>query len=316
MQCLQRNLLITITALCLSINTTVYSPMAAHTHGYPDKTTKSAIFDLHGVLIRTSGEINAVGITNFLNFAFHSLPNPLKIKNIIKKIFFGFLHDIQPLDSAQPIALDPDGVQIPQIMCDWLTGKQNSTTILAKIEAAAAQQDQSAQTQLIRAISHMMFCPEQFVTTQEWVPEGLQLAQELKERGYKIYILSNWDPESFALLQEYYPEIFAQFDGVVISGYAQSIKPDVAPGNIYEQLITRYNINPAHAILIDDLTANIQAAQEKYGIHGILCAQNRLYAKPWAKYPDIEHVRHAIHAWELSNARVARNIAYHLSVSS
>lgn len=299
MQRLKKSVLSTIIALFLTSTTTVYSPMATHAD-LPTNTQKSVIFDLHGVLIRTAGEIQAVGLMNFLSYAFQTLPNPLKIQHIVKKIFFDFLHEIQPLDPSQPVALDPDGVPVPQIMCDWLKGTQSTTAILSKINAAAARYEQNAQLNLLLSICNMTFCPQQFITTQEWVPEGLQLAQELKERGYNIYILSNWDPESFELLEEYYPEILALFDGVVISGKAQSIKPDIAPGNIYEQLITKYNINPAYAVFIDDLAVNVKAAKEKYGIHGILCSQNRLYTKPWSKYPNISQVRREFNAWELS----------------
>lgn len=298
MQRLQKSVLITVTTLFLVATTTVYSPVATRAGRSMPNNQKFAIFDLHGVLIRTSGEIQAVGLTNFLNYALHTLPNPFKVKDIIKKIFFDFLHEIQPLDPAQPLALDPDGIPVPQIMCDWLKGTQSTATILKRIEQSAARYEHNAQLNLLLSICHMTFCPEQFITTQEWVPEGLQLAQELKERGYKIYILSNWDPESFELLQEYYPEILAQFDGIVISGTAQSIKPDVAPGNIYEQLITRYNIDTTRAVFIDDLEVNVKAAREKYGIHSILCTQNRLYTRPWSKYPNIAQVRRDLTVWE------------------
>ena len=297
MQRLQKNVLTIITAVVLASSTIVYSPVASQTK--PD-TQKTAIFDLHGVLIRTSGEVQAVGLGNFLYYAMRAWPNPLRLKETIKKSFFGFLHSIQPPNSLQPVALDPDGTPVPQIMVDWLTGAQSTAVILKKIETAALTHSPKIEVPLLLAICRMTFSPEQFIMTQEWVEEGLELAYELKERGYKIYILSNWDPESFELLKEYYPEILSRFDGIMISGNAQSIKPDCTPGNIYEQLLQKYSINPERAVFIDDLEVNVKAAQTRYGIRGIICQQNRMITKPWAKYPDIAQVRRELHAWEFN----------------
>lgn len=300
MRHLQQTLRIFITGSLLLCTNSVYSPVPATTNFSVSQDQKYAIFDLHGVLIRTCGEMHAVGLRNFLKYALNTLPNPFTLKDTIKSKFFGFLNEIEPLDRTQPLALDPEGTPVPQLMCNWLKGTESTAVILQKIAQHAEQKPQTAELSLLLAICRMTFSPEHFIATQEWVPEGLALARELKGRGYKIFILSNWDSESFELLKAYYPEILAPFDGVLISGNAKSIKPDVNPGNIYEQLLKQYAINPARAVFIDDLPVNVHAAEKAFGIHGILCKQQRIYTKPWSRYPDITQVRHEVNAWEHS----------------
>lgn len=97
------------------------------------------------------------------------------------------------------------------------------------------------------------------------MPETLDFFYELKQKGYKIYILSNFCEESFAKVYAR-DSFFKDADGMIISAHVKLIKPDRA---IYEVLTERYALSPRESVFIDDNAANIEAA-EAYGIHGIL----------------------------------------------
>ncbi len=86
--------------------------------------------------------------------------------------------------------------------------------------------------------------------------EGIdELVFSLKEKGYRIYLLSN-APASQRL---YWPEIRCSscFDGSVVSAFEKCIKPDP---KIYEILLDRYDLKAEESMFIDDVPANIEAA--------------------------------------------------------
>ena len=90
--------------------------------------------------------------------------------------------------------------------------------------------------------------------------------KELKERGYHIYILSNWSKPAFDCCQHNVLNFLPFVDGAVFSYRERLIKPDK---RIYETICNRFEINPAEAVFLDDNEANIISARE-FGLNGIL----------------------------------------------
>ena len=70
----------------------------------------------------------------------------------------------------------------------------------------------------------------------------------------------------FARAEERFADVFSQFDGMIISGREKLIKPDPA---IYRLLLSRYGLNAAETVFIDDRAENIRAAQS-VGMQGIV----------------------------------------------
>lgn len=87
---------------------------------------------------------------------------------------------------------------------------------------------------------------------------------ELHAAGHRLYGLTNWSRDTFALTRPRY-RFLDWFDGIVVSGEEGLIKPDA---RLYSRLIERYDIAPARAVFIDDSVPNIAAA-EALGIRGI-----------------------------------------------
>ncbi|MCS5422525.1 MULTISPECIES: HAD family hydrolase [Psychrilyobacter] len=91
-----------------------------------------------------------------------------------------------------------------------------------------------------------------------------EIPKELKEKGYNLYILSNFPKIPFEEIRER-DEFFGYFDGGVVSAYVKHLKPEKA---IYETLLTNYSLNPEETLFIDDKLENIRSAEE-LGISGV-----------------------------------------------
>jgi len=94
---------------------------------------------------------------------------------------------------------------------------------------------------------------------------SVQILKALKEKGYKVYALSNWNAELFNYTIDDYP-FLTWFDGKVISGQVKMKKPDE---DIYHHLLQQYQIKPSHALFIDDNRHNVETAM-RLGINSIL----------------------------------------------
>ncbi len=80
----------------------------------------------------------------------------------------------------------------------------------------------------------------------------------------RLYFLSNM-PEPYARVLEQRHGFLQWFDGGIFSGDVRMTKPDPA---IYQLLQTRYALAPEKTVFIDDLHANVNAANA-LGWHGI-----------------------------------------------
>ena len=79
----------------------------------------------------------------------------------------------------------------------------------------------------------------------------------LKQRGYALYGLSNWSPDTFRRVRHKYA-FFDCFEIIVLSGEAKLIKPDPRLFRIFLERIGR---RAEECLLIDDAEANIVAAK-------------------------------------------------------
>ena len=97
------------------------------------------------------------------------------------------------------------------------------------------------------------------------IPGTVEILAELRSRGTPLYALSNWSAETFPIALDRF-ECLQWLQGVLLSGEVKLLKPD---RRIFEIFLQRFEINPAHAIYIDDSAANVRMAVE-LGLHGSL----------------------------------------------
>jgi putative hydrolase of the HAD superfamily len=101
------------------------------------------------------------------------------------------------------------------------------------------------------------------------IPETVALLEQLhglrsQHPDVRLYYLSNM-PEPYARALEQRHGFLQRFDGGIFSGDALHIKPDPA---IYQLLQSRYALQPAQTLFIDDLQANVLAARAQ-GWHAV-----------------------------------------------
>lgn len=251
------------------------------------------ILDLGGVLMETKKLASAqfLGLRDIIWYYFTSGKST---KNIRLK-FYATLDKINGTTGNSAGARDDEGNLMPEMMCDWLRGtrtcKDLRTTTMTAIEAHPEWFSSAAEQQVVDRLGRMIFTPEIFVQTQQPIEDGIKFVKECKRRGYLVYVLSNWDHESFDLLVTEYHDFFKLFDGIIISGDVHVIKPDT---QIYQQFTSR--LTAQHCVFIDDRIENIEAAQEN-GIFGIRCPQTKT---TFGQKPNFKLVRKALYKWEKS----------------
>lgn len=86
---------------------------------------------------------------------------------------------------------------------------------------------------------------------------SVPLIKELKNRGYMVYILSNYGITPFKYAHQHM-NFFKEVDGMVISSDVGIVKPD---RGIYEKLFEKYKLLPGECVFIDDRADNIEAAK-------------------------------------------------------
>lgn len=93
----------------------------------------------------------------------------------------------------------------------------------------------------------------------------VDVLKDLKNSGsIRLYALTNWSAETFPVALERY-DFLHWFDGRLVSGEEKTRKPFA---DIYEKLITRFDIIPDESIYIDDNVRNLQPAKD-LGMHTI-----------------------------------------------
>jgi FMN phosphatase YigB (HAD superfamily) len=238
---------------------------------------KDFIFDFGGVLIETNKRISFsyLGMYNVAEYAIRHRINPFHISHAITTTLFTILDNVAQEHNLAAqykcdLAYDEKGNQLPLLMCAWLQGIISCTDIKILIYITLNCHPEwfssPPEKRIITNLIDMIFTPEHFIASRTISPAAVAFIKRCKKEGHKIYGLSNWDPESFALLKSHYPDVFDLFDGIVISGHIHANKPHPT---IYHALLTQYNLNPAQCWFVDDQAENVLAAQ-KLGINAVV----------------------------------------------
>lgn len=90
------------------------------------------------------------------------------------------------------------------------------------------------------------------------------LLYRLKRLGVPLLALTNFSTEKLPLMRQRY-DFFGCFDGMVVSGEIGLTKPDP---RIFAHLFATYAVEPGECLFIDDLPANVAAA-ERAGMHAV-----------------------------------------------
>jgi len=95
------------------------------------------------------------------------------------------------------------------------------------------------------------------------VPGSLELVERLDAAGVPLFAITNFGHEFWETFRPTQP-VFDHFRDIIVSGAEKMVKPDPA---IYRLAIERFGIDPAGALFVDDVAANVAGA-ESVGIAG------------------------------------------------
>ncbi len=89
-------------------------------------------------------------------------------------------------------------------------------------------------------------------------PKTRERMLKLKEAGYGIYLLSNYPKSMFELHAEKSFNFMDIIDGKIVSSFEKLVKPQP---EIYELLLSRYNLKREECVFLDDRVVNVEAAR-------------------------------------------------------
>ena len=136
---------------------------------------------------------------------------------------------------------------MPQFWVDYDMGVLSIDQVAAELAAYRGVETSFAREMIQIAIGK-----------QETIVPTAALIADLKQAGYRLYVLSNMSREFIDFLRE--QEVYANFDGDVVSCEVGVVKP---MPEIYDLLLERFSLEPAETIFIDDRRENIDAAEAK-----------------------------------------------------
>lgn len=183
-----------------------------------------------------------------------------EIKNMVFDIGYVLL-DYRWEDMIREYTTDEERVQkIYEYMKDdpegyWTKYDKGLATIGEVIEVFARKYPDEAES-LTWLWSH----PEKMHVNR---PRVWEKVHELKEKGYKIYLLSNY-PEDMLQVHTADASFMQDVDGMMVSFMVHASKPEV---EIYQALVDKYGLKPEECVFFDDRKKNIDAAID-FGMEG------------------------------------------------
>ncbi len=90
----------------------------------------------------------------------------------------------------------------------------------------------------------------------EEIKETTSFLREAKEKGYKLYYLSNFSYNNWEIIFHRFP-FFRLFDGGLVSCHVHQVKPEA---EIYQTLLQKYRLCPEETLFIDDRENNTATA--------------------------------------------------------
>lgn len=95
-----------------------------------------------------------------------------------------------------------------------------------------------------------------WVDLKKVLPEGLKTLQSCKAHCKKVYVLSNYADDAFAVVEHKY-DFFNLFDAKFVSGRLKLMKPSE---QIFQYVISATGHEPSRVLFLDDTPGNVEGA--------------------------------------------------------
>ncbi len=222
---------------------------------------KAIIFDLVGVLfdVNKYEAMKSIGLLSILGCLIRNRQSP----------FDFYVHTLNTMRLHIKGEFQEEytfnGILLPNTIGFWQCGKlsMKETQLKLKNNFDILQKQnriKSSDKELLMNMANMMIDPVITLAIMQPIDSIITMINNLRQHStVQVYLLSNIDAETFALLNTHYNHIFSLFDGLVTSYNTGLMKPH-AP--IFNHLMDIHNLTPAECLFIDDQTENINAAQQ------------------------------------------------------
>lgn len=266
------SILFCIISICS--NVTHESNMQYPPHETAHTPIKLVIFDLDGVLLKTSRfgiarhvtrEKHTTSLFSFIRHALRKSP---------KKALFELMDAAHSCDTTQHTAWEPDGTVLPDMMVNWLAGVDgyDSYSIMHTLHDLLNSDTYDAEKyQVLRRIIPAIFDPVIRTRHTHLHKTGYHLFRKVQAQypDCEYAILSNYDTSCFEHIR-HKPELqrlFDKFDDnrIFISADLNMTKPHT---QIYRYVAETCGVDPSECLFIDDQEINVIAAREA-GMHAI-----------------------------------------------
>lgn len=144
---------------------------------------------------------------------------------------------------------------------EWVLGDLGKIKNADRYDGVKKRIDVSLHKKLKECVDNWDICMVPVAGAQDF-------CHKVKEKGYKVYILSNACSKFYEYFPKHYPLEF--FDGVVVSSDIHIIKPDI---RIYQYLLEKYALKPEECLFIDDRIDNVEGARNT-GMNAVVFENN------------------------------------------
>ncbi len=132
---------------------------------------------------------------------------------------------------------------------EWIMGDYGKITNSERFDGVSKRVPEYLHEKLKQCVEHWDICMDPIEGAQDF-------CRIVKEKGYKVFILSNACSKFYEYFPKHYDLDF--FDGVVVSSDVHIIKPEIG---IYNYLLEKYNLKPEECLFIDDRQCNVDGAK-------------------------------------------------------
>jgi FMN phosphatase YigB (HAD superfamily) len=210
-----------------------------------------------------------MGVSTIFSMLWY-MGKPYNIQKTLFEVLESYTGKQKTTAAGDLLTYDNNNLPLPQFMSDtWLCSRISNKELMMHINKAvdqwkpdrpvSAKERAVIKKVLVTALSAKILGKHTCCS-----PAGLELVKACHRRGYKQYILSNFEKEAFEMacknpknqeLLQYIPR-----KNILISGECGMIKPY---GCIYEHFLTKYNLTPEKCLLVDDRPENVAMARSK-----------------------------------------------------
>ena len=167
------------------------------------------------------------------------------------------------------------------ILNDWQCGRNIYPILLEYIKDKDIPKGDK---KFLRSIFKVLFDPEVAADSKITITIGIQIIHNLKDAGYNLYVLSNWDA-IISCDERIHAEVFDLFDGIMISGDEGIVKPNV---QFFKKCLKTFNLKAKESLFIDDQHINVVGAQKQASMHLFLMLQEKEIIRSFQEYNIVE----------------------------